>query len=1217
MASNFDFLRTSRPEFHESATEAEKIVHIAPRGACVTARFCLERAVQWLYANDSGLRPPGSDNLAELIYEPTFANNLAPGLQVKVQQIHKLGNIAAHRNQRVRPADALNSLQSLHAFLLWLASYYGAQDNPLPRVAFNPALLPQPTTQSPRRDLDLAQVAALEKQLTERAAALQAKNQDLQEQVARAEARARELAAAHEAAAAARAEVEAHQALLGENVVALDAAQRELQAKAAALAEREAELSRARAEVAALQARHQAERARYTQLRTQRAAASPLSFDEADTRAQLIDVMLREAGWDVDDPAHLEVPVTFADGSPGRADYAFFTASGLPLAVIEAKRAREDLARGRTQALLYADALERAHGRRPVIFYTNGLEVALWDDARGYPPRRIGGFYTPAEVETLIARRLSERPLADLQPNPEIAGREYQLRALKAITESFDRERRRRALVVMATGTGKTRVAVALVELLQRAGWARRVLFLADRVALVRQAAATFRRLLPNSTTVDLTLDEDTGSAPVVVSTYPTMLGAVEAPKGGRRLYSPGSFDLVILDEAHRSIYQRYGALLDYFDGRLVGLTATPRDEVDRDTYTLFQLESHLPTFAYELDDAVKHGHLVPPRGKVVPFRFLTQGITYEGLSDQERAEYEAKLTDDDGQLPEAVDPAALNRWLFNLDTIDKALKYILEHGIKIDGGERLGKTIIFARTVAHARLIVERYELHYPKDAGKTAAVIVGEDSKAHALLERFTEPANPLNIAISVDMLDTGVDVPEVVNLVFFRPVFSKIKFYQMLGRGTRTCKDLFGPGEDKTEFLVFDLCGVLDFFKQDLAERTTPLQASPSTRLFRGRLDLARRLGEHTRTPGEASLLTGLRDDLCRTVAGMHRDNFFVRPVWPLVQRFAERARWDKLTAEDHQDLLDKIAALPSDTREDDPAARDFDLRCVALQLAILGNARTLPTQIAAMIAIAGALLEQKGVPPIAAELAYLQHLEAEETWAGATLEMVEEVRRRLRGLVRFIDKKKSSIVYTNFKDELLTATDADVPLYAATGALYRRRVTQYIRDHRDHLAIAKLRGNKPLTPTDLQALEDLLLQPGVGETREALADLYRTDDNLDEAHRTLPAFIRSLVGLDPTAASAAFAEFLNAPRRALNARQQNFIRQIIDYLTNRGVMPIAALYDPPFSHLSATGPDGLFTDPEVTELIAIIQSVNANATPPAAANTPGRDDAQSST
>jgi type I restriction enzyme R subunit len=559
-----------------------------------------------------------------------------------------------------------------------------------------------------------------------------------------------------------------------------------------------------------------------------------------------------------------------------------------------------------------------------------------------------------------------------------------------------------------------------------------------------------------------------------------------------------------------------------------------------------------------------------------------------------------------------------LNRWLFNLDTIDQALKYILENGIRIDSGERLGKTIIFARSIAHARLIVERYDLHYPKDAGKVAAVIVSEDTKAHTLLEHFSDPQKNLNIAVSVDMLDTGVDIPEVVNLVFFRPVFSKTKFHQMLGRGTRTCKDLFGPGDDKTEFLVFDLCGVLDFFKQNLPERTTPLLPSPSTRLFRGRLDLARRLGEGTRTPGEAALLTGLRDDLRRTVAGMHRDNFFVRPVWPLVQRFAERARWDKLTEEDHRDLLDKIAALPSDAQEDDPHARDFDLRCVALQLAILGNARTLPTQIAVMITIATALLDQKQIPQIAAELAYIQHLEAEETWTGATLEMVEEVRRRLRSLVRFIDKDKREHVYTNFKDQLLTAADAEVPVYAAAGALYRRRVTQFIRDHRDHLAIAKLRANHPLTATDLQALEQLLLQPGVGETREALTDLYRTDGNLDDAHRTLPAFIRSLVGLDPAAASAAFGAFLNAPGRALNVRQQNFIRQIIDYLTNRGVMPIAALYDPPFTHLSATGPDGLFTDPDIDALVHIIRDINSNASFPAPANDPGtaNDPSQSS-
>lgn len=1212
MASNFDFLQTSRPEFHESATEAEKIVHITPRGACVAARFCLERAVVWLYANDSGLRWPGSDKLGDLIYEQTFVDNLARGLQARVQLIHRLGNRAAHRDDQIRPQDAEGALQSLHAFLFWLASYYGKQESPLPRQAFRADLVPRPTD-GRRRDMDLAQAAALETTLTKREAELAAERQTVQEQLARAEAHERELAAAHEALAAARAEIEAHEARLGDNVVALDAAEREAQAKAAALAEREAELAQARAQVEDLRARHEAERARIAALRAERAAAQPLSFDEAETRAQLIDVMLREAGWPVDDPAYLEVPLTFADGKPGRADYAFFAADGRPLAVIEAKKASADFAQGKNQALLYADALERQHGRRPVIFYTNGLQVALWDDARGYPPRRIGGFYTPDEVDQLIARRTTEQPLAGLQPDGAIAGREYQVRAIKAVTETFDRERRRRALVVMATGTGKTRVAIALVELLQRAGWARRVLFLADRIALVRQAAREFKKHLPHVRVIDLTAEENSGSAPVVLSTYPTMLGAVEEPKGGRRRYGPGAFDLVILDEAHRSIYQRYGALLEYFDGRLLGLTATPRDEVDRDTYALFQLEGGLPTFAYELDEAVKHGVLVPPRGKRVPFRFMTQGIKYDELSDEEKREYESKLTDEDGAVPFAVDPAALNRWLFNLDTIDQALKFLMEHAIKVDGGERLGKTIIFARSVPHARLIVERHDLHYPRGAGKVARVIVAEDSKSHGLIDEFAEPKNPLDLAISVDMLDTGVDVPEVVNLVFFRPVYSRVKFYQMLGRGTRIRPDLFGPGVDKSEFLVFDLCGVLDFFQQELKERPTPVAPSPSTRLFGGRLDLARRLAaKPSRAPGEEALLAGVRDELCRIVGGMNRDNFFVRPVWPLVQRYAERTRWDQLDELDLRELVEKVAPLPSDAHEEDPDARDFDLRCVALQVALLEGAKTLPGQIAAMIAVVSALLEQRTIPPIAAKLAYIQGLEAEETWAHASVDMVEEVRRELRGLVRFIDKKKRPIVYTNFKDELLEshAGEVEVPLYTATGALYRRRVTQFIREHQDDLVIAKLRANKPLTQTDLKTLEALLIEAGGAESPERLAELYGE-------HESLPRFIRSLVGLDRAAVNEAFASFLGAAGRALTGAQLGFVRQIIDYLTARGTMEVDALYEPPFSDIAADGPEGLFSEPEIDQIVEIIQGVNANAGPPGAANVGERDGVKKTT
>jgi type I restriction enzyme R subunit len=1207
MTSNFDFLRTSRPEFYESATEAERTVHPSPRGACLVARHCLEQAVHWLYDHDDSLRRPLSDNLAALLYERSFTENLDRGIEDKIQIVHKLGNNAAHRNHKLTAADAQRSVAALHGFLYWLARYYGPDDRPVPSQVFRPELLPRPAGKG--ADLTPEQLAALEKKLAERDAQLAAHQQTLSSELARAEARERELQAAIADLAAAQAELRARDERLGDNVVALDAAERAAQAQAAALQAREAELIETRRQLDALREQQAAERKEVAARRAERAAVDPFVADprdEAETRAQLIDIMLREAGWPVGQEGTYEVPVTLADGSPGAADYVFWADDGQPLIVVEVKKTSVDAARGKNQAERYADALERQHGQRPVLFYTNGHDIFLWDDARGYPPRKVAGFYTPKEIQALIARRTSQHSLESIQPDLRIAGREYQLRALRAVAERFERDRQRRALLVMATGTGKTRTAAALIDMLQRAGWARRVLFLADRITLVRQAAGQLRKHLPHNTVVDLTETDDNG-APIVVSTYPTMIGRLEHPVHGQRLYSPGSFDLVIIDEAHRSVYQRYRVLLEYFDGLLLGLTATPRDEVDRDTYALFHLAGGDPTFAYELDDAVRDGFLVPPKGKRVPFRFMLQGITYDQLKLEEQAEYEEKLADDRGKVPRQVDAAALNRWLFNADTVDRALKHLMEHGIKVDRGERLGKTIIFARSVPHARFIVQRFDHHYPHLAGKFARVIVSEDTFAESLVDDFRDPAKQPTIAVSVDMLDTGVDIPEVVNLVFFKPVFSRVKFSQMLGRGTRPCPDLFGPGKHKQEFLVFDLCSVFDFFKQldALAERETQVVASPSTRLFRGRLELLRRLAARTEpTAGEAELLTALRDELHRQVAGMHHDNFFVRPHWPVVRRYAERERWDRLDELDLHGLREQLAALPSEHAEANPDARDFDLRCVALQVALLDGARSLPAQIEEMVDIASRLLDKRAVPQVAARQRFLESLQEEATWKVATVAFIEKVRCELRQLVVFLDpRSKRPPVYTNFEDRLLLdspgESDAEVPFFAFTGDLYRRRVTQFIRDHQDHLTIAKLRTNKPLTPADLDELERLLLGADVGESKDKLATLYGELGSL-------PAFIRSLVGLDRAAVNDAFAAFLGDPGRALTSAQANFLRQIVDYLTRQGVMDIDALYEPPFTDLHAEGPEGLFPEPDVDALVYIIRGINANANFPAPAN-----------
>ncbi len=637
------------------------------------------------------------------------------------------------------------------------------------------------------------------------------------------------------------------------------------------------------------------------------------NYSEAETRRRLIDIMLVEAGWN---PGGRNVAEYKIRGMPtnrgtpdgvGYVDYVLWGDDGLPLALVEAKRTSIDPKQGQQQAKLYADCLEAMHGQRPIIFYSNGYNTHLWDDQR-YPPRQVQGFYTKDELMLLVQRRALALPLAQVAINQAIVNRYYQEAAIRQLAEHFSRHHRK-GLLVMATGAGKTRVAIALVDLLMSAGWVKRVLFLADRSALVRQTTGAFKTHLPASNPVNLLAadgKEQAAGARVVVSTYHTMINLIDTNidggndggnEAGQKLFSVGHFDLVLIDEAHRSVYQKFGAIFAYFDSLLVGLTATPKDEVDRNTYRLFDLEEGVPTFAYDLAQAIADGFLVPYRAFALPTKFIEQGIKYAELSDDEKAEWELLDWGDSETMPDAVAAAAINAWLFNSDTVDQILKSLMQHGLKVAGGDRLGKTIIFAKNHKHAEFIAERFNIHYPHLKGAFARVIDNYVNYAQSLIEEFSKPNKEPHIAISVDMLDTGIDVPEVVNLLFFKVVRSKSKFFQMIGRGTRLRPNLFGPGDDKSHFLIFDACLNFEFFDQN-PEGVNSSQPEPlSQSLFKKRLTLLeemRRLAasDATLTP----LATSLADTLHAYVAAMNTDNFIVRPQRAYVDPFQVRQRWE---------------------------------------------------------------------------------------------------------------------------------------------------------------------------------------------------------------------------------------------------------------------------------------------------------------------------------
>jgi type I restriction enzyme R subunit len=944
------------------------------------------------------------------------------------------------------------------------------------------------------------------------------------------------------------------------------------------LAEQSAAALKHQSERDAVDEQLQQVRAELEQLKAEAAKKSdPHNYNEAETRRYLIDVDLHRAGWALDSPRDQEYEVRGMPNNEGvgYVDYVLWGDDGRPLGLVEAKKTTVDPAVGQQQAKLYADCLEKMHGQRPIIFFTNGYKTFLWDDS-AYPPREVAGFYKKDELASLILRRTRKQKIDARNIKADIVERYYQKRAIGSIGEQFEKARRK-ALLVMATGTGKTRTAIALVDLLQRAGWVKRALFLADRISLVGQAARAFAKHLPDLSAVNLVTEKNTEGR-VYVSTYPTMMGLIDQTNGGVARFGVGHFDLVIIDEAHRSVYQKYGEIFRYFDAHLVGLTATPREQVDRNTYDLFELEPGVPTDAYELETAVADGFLVPPKVQQVDLRFPREGIDYDSLSKEEQDLWESTDWGDEGQ-PDRVNAGAINNWLFNKDTVDKVLQHLMEHGHKVEGGDRLAKTIIFARNHDHAVFIEERFNHHYPHLKGTFARVIDNYAKYAQSLLEEFSVKDKEPHIAISVDMLDTGVDVPEVANLVFFKPVYSKIKFWQMIGRGTRLCPDLFGPGDDKKDFRVFDFCFNFDFFKENPDGIEGSGGAPLGTRLFQSRVQLLGHLQGVSTLDVDGTLKKSLTDLLHGEVAAMNRENFIVRMHLEPVERFQQREAWAQLSEADRDVLTREVAGLPSELKTDDIESRLFDLLALRMQLAnVEGDTNAFETSRQRVVEIATLLEEKAAIPAVRAQLEYLARLQETGFWQDVGLAELEEMRLRLRGLMPLLDKQKRKIVYTDFKDEVLGVREEEViEMPKMTGAQYEKKVKEYLKSHLEDEAIQRLRRNEPLSPSDLERLESILIQIGEGDGQTLLSGLLERSEAPSLAY-----FVRSLVGMDRAAAQATFAEYLTD--RSLTTQQMRFVEMVIEQLTARGVIEAAALYDPPFSNLHAGGPDELFVGHE---------------------------------
>lgn len=929
-------------------------------------------------------------------------------------------------------------------------------------------------------------------------------------------------------------------------------------------------------------------------------AAEPDTHDysEAETRKAFVDVLLKEAGWNLNPIVNFEVEVTGMPNNEGKGfvDYVLWGDDGKPLALIEAKRTTKSPGVGQQQARLYADCLEQMYGQRPVIFYSNGYEHWIWDDT-AYPPRAVQGFYKKDELELLVQRHSSRKSPGEVVIDPSIVERYYQTRAVRKVGYHFEVDRQRRALLVMATGSGKTRTVIALVKVLMESNWAKRVLFLADRVALVNQAVNAFKKHLPDAAPVNLVTEKHTDGR-VFVSTYPTMMGLIDDVGTGQRRFGVGHFDLIVIDEAHRSVYQKYGAIFNYFDSLLVGLTATPKDEIDHNTYGLFGLEDGVPTDAYGLDEAVADEHLVPPVAISVPLKFQREGIRYEDLSDEEKAQWDELEWDEEGNVPDEVNAEAMNRWLFNEDTVDKVLATLMLHGQKVASGDRLGKTIIFAKNNDHATYIAKRFDANYPHYKGSFARVVTYQTTYVQSLIDEFSNPDKAPQIAISVDMLDTGIDVPEVVNLVFFKVVRSKTKFWQMVGRGTRLRPDLFAPGEHKKNFFIFDYCQNLEFFSQNPDFKEGRAAEPLSTRLFKTRLELISELDAsftygqaREKDPEEHMVRESTAAYLHQQVAAMNTDNFVVRPKRLYVERYSKPESWEQLSSDAKQELETQVANLPTSIVDEDEEAKRFDLLMLRTQLSVLQAGKDYPSLKEKTQKIAAALEEQTAIPAIKAEMVLIQAVVGEEWWEDVTVPMLEHARKRLRSLVKLIPKGQKKIVYTDFEDAIGEMTQVDLPqvISGLNMAKFKDKARAFLKEHASHLALQRLRRNQPLTPVDLDELEKMLLQ--AGGSSELISEAKAKSQGLG-------LFIRSLVGLDRQAAMEAFSELLQGS--TVTANQIEFINLIVEELTQTGVMEPGRLFESPFTDINAQGPIGLFPQNRISQIVEVLEVIRQRAT-----------------
>lgn len=1126
MDTNFSYLKGKEEYalFGPACIDAENVLAMSPVMSAVASRKALELCVKWIYSTDTTLNTPRENGLQALLHNNGFPSLMDYSLWRRFQYVVKNGNMSVHTSKALSREDAILSLNILFDFVQWIEYCYGQEYT---ERKFNDAIIPDANAESKEIEIKYARVI-----------------KDIQKNA--------------------------------DKIV--DEKDKQIQE----LLQLNEQLSKERTE------------ARKTH-EQQRTYVYENNITEWKTRKRYIDADLKYNGYVFDQTAkknciETEYPVVGMpnESGMGYVDYVIWGDTGKIIALIEAKKTSVSAKQEKNQGEIYANCIQKMQGFRPIIFYTNGFETYLWDDMIS-APRMVSGIFQRCDLDKMIERRYNRKPLNSIKIDEEITNRHYQLRAVTKCCENYEKGNRNN-LLIMATGTGKTRTAASIVDVLTRGEHITTMLFLADRKALVEQANEAFQKYIPHTTTCNLVKNRKGRNARFVFSTYPTILNAIdtELNEDGSRFFSPGHFDLIVVDEAHRSIFNKYKAIFAYFDAWKLGLTATPKKTVHQSTYDFFEMKNNMPTDVYEYEEAVSLDHVLVPFYLIeTSTKIPEEGLNPEDMREEEREYYEDEFTEE-GETPERIPPDKINKYIFNKDTADRIISDLMNNGIRHKNGNHVGKSIIFAQTKKHAQFLVERFDKLYPEYKGQFCKLVICDEPYADKNLKDFKKAESMPFIAITVDMLETGIDVPEIVNLVFAKKVYSRIKFDQMIGRGTRLCENLFGAGKHKSEFYIFDYVRNFQYFDEHPKGKETGIVRSPITEIFMKKVYIIKLLQNVKYSDNEYQKFRDkLIKDVLDEIRSLNSERIEVKLEIRYVEKYKDEKYFECLTDADKEDIIEHLSALISSCETDENAI-NFDNSMYGLMLSSLEankNFNRVKSHIQKNAKIL--LTDCATIPEVKEKIPELQKLQSENNWKNKDILNLEEIRKELRDVMKFLPSENTRIHYVDFEDTILYRTEGrKFSMVMEDFEDYRKKVNEYVEMHKQHSSIKKLIYNEPITQEDYKELERIF-------TKE-----LGTKEDYISSYKDMPfgMLIRKIAKMDRNSAYAAFSTFIAEERP--NAEQIYFINQVVDYIVENGYIKdvldlMKAPFDRPFKFSM------IFTRDEQIKLVHVINTFKENA------------------